>query len=47
MDVDAGSIITGRRTIVEAGMEILSRICATASGESTKAEELGHSEFHI
>ncbi|MEA2594239.1 MAG: altronate dehydratase large subunit [Thermomicrobiales bacterium] len=47
MDIDAGTIITGRRTIAEVGEEILAQICATASGELTKAEDLGHSEFHI
>lgn len=47
MDVDAGAIVTGHRTIAEVGEEILERIRATAAGEQTKAEELGHVEFHI
>jgi altronate hydrolase len=47
MDINAGAIITGRRTIADVGEEILGRIWATASGELTKAEDLGHMEFHI
>ena len=47
MDVDAGAIVTGERTIAEVGEEILDRIQATAAGELTAAEELGHVEFHI
>jgi altronate hydrolase len=47
MDVDAGAIVTGQRTIAEVGEEILDTICATAAGELTKAEDLGHVEFHI
>ena len=47
MDVNAGAIITGERTIAEVGDEILARIQATAAGALTKAEDLGHFEFHI
>jgi altronate hydrolase len=47
MDVNAGDIVSGERTIAAVGEEILSRICATAAGQPTKAEELGHFEFHI
>lgn len=47
MDINAGAIITGERTIAEVGEHILERICATAAGSPTKAEELGHFEFHI
>jgi altronate hydrolase len=47
MDVNAGAIVTGERTIADVGEEIVSRICATAAGQWTKAEELGHFEFHI
>ncbi|HKG24846.1 MAG TPA: hypothetical protein VKB09_04315 [Thermomicrobiales bacterium] len=38
----------GRATAeIAFGEEILDRIRATAAGELTKAEELGHAEFHI
>jgi altronate hydrolase len=47
MDVNAGSIVTGARTIAEVGDEILAKIQAVANGELTKNEELGHFEFHI
>lgn len=47
MDVNAGAVITGDRTITQVGDEILTRIHATAAGELTKAEDLGHFEFHI
>jgi altronate dehydratase large subunit len=47
MDVNAGAIITGERTLAEVGDEIFARITATAAGAPTKNEELGHFEFHI
>ncbi|MEZ4504976.1 MAG: UxaA family hydrolase [Thermomicrobiales bacterium] len=47
MDVNAGAIVEGRKSIAEVGEEILSRIAATAQGELTRAEDLGHFEFHI
>ena len=47
MDINAGAIITGERTIVEVGGEIVEAIGATAAGSLTRAEELGHFEFHI
>ncbi|MCC6790886.1 MAG: UxaA family hydrolase [Thermomicrobiales bacterium] len=47
MDVNAGSIVTGARTIAEVGDEILAAIQAVAGGAMTKNEELGHFEFHI
>jgi altronate hydrolase len=47
MDVNAGLIVTGARTIAEVGDEILAKIQAVAGGELTKNEELGHFEFHI
>ena len=47
MDVNAGSIVEGRKSIGEVGEEILTKIVATAQGELTRAEDLGHFEFHI
>ncbi|MCO5222043.1 MAG: UxaA family hydrolase, partial [Thermomicrobiales bacterium] len=47
MDIDAGAIVEGRKSIGEVGEEILAKIVATAKGELTRAEDLGHFEFHI
>jgi altronate hydrolase len=47
MDINAGAIITGDRTLSEIGDEIFARIIETANGTFTKNEELGHFEFHI
>ncbi|MGI8476757.1 MAG: UxaA family hydrolase, partial [Thermomicrobiales bacterium] len=47
MDIDAGTIVTGHRTVAEVGDEILARILAVAAGSPTKNEELGHFEFHV
>lgn len=47
IDVDAGPIVTGGKTIAEVGAEIVLAIAATAGGRETRAEELGHFEFHI
>jgi altronate dehydratase large subunit len=47
MDINAGAIITGERTLADVGEEILGQIVATAAGSLTKNEELGHFEFHI
>lgn len=47
MDINAGSIVTGERTIAEVGDEILAAIQAVAGGVLTKNEVLGHFEFHI
>jgi altronate dehydratase large subunit len=45
MDVNAGDIIEGRRTIAEVGREIRDLVVAVASGQLTKSEDLGHREF--
>jgi altronate dehydratase large subunit len=47
MDIDAGAIVEGRKTIGDVGEEILAKLVATAQGELTRAEDLGHFEFHI
>jgi altronate hydrolase len=45
MDINAGTIADGERTIQEVGREIFEMILRVASGERTKAEILGHHEF--
>jgi altronate dehydratase large subunit len=47
MDINAGAIITGERTLADVGEEIFAQIVTTAAGSLTKNEELGHFEFHI
>jgi len=45
MDVNAGDIIEGNRSIAEVGREIRDLVVAVAAGKQTKSEELGHREF--
>lgn len=45
MDVNAGTIADGDRTIAEIGREIFSLVLRVASGEKTRSELLGHQEF--
>jgi altronate hydrolase len=46
IDVDAGPIISGERTIEEMGEALLESIVQIASGEiRTKAESLGQDDF--
>jgi altronate hydrolase len=45
MDVNAGRILEGEATLDEVGDEIYQRILATAAGERTVSETLGHREF--
>ncbi len=45
MDVDAGRILEGKATLDEVGHEIYDRVLATADGQPTKSEILGHQEF--
>lgn len=47
MDINAGKIIEREKDIHEVGEEILKKIYKTANGEQTKAEILGHKEYHI
>jgi altronate hydrolase len=47
MDINAGAIVTGERTMAEVGDEIYQAVLKTAGGDLTRAEELGHFEFHI
>ena len=45
MDVNAGTIADGDRTVQQVGKEIFDLMLRVASGERTKAEILGHHEF--
>ncbi|SPF81590.1 UxaA family hydrolase [Pseudoprimorskyibacter insulae] len=45
MDVNAGDIIEGKRSIEAVGQEIRDLVVAVASGAQTKSEALGHREF--
>ena len=45
MDINAGRIADGEASIEDVGREIFEALLRIASGERTKAEELGHHEF--
>jgi altronate hydrolase len=45
MDINAGTIADGEKTVQQVGREIFDMILRAASGEKTKAEILGHKEF--
>jgi altronate hydrolase len=45
MDVNAGPIAEGGKTVQEVGAEIFNLLLKVASGERTAAERLGHKEF--
>ncbi len=45
MDINAGLIADGERTVRQVGKEIFDMVLRVASGEKTKAEKLGHQEF--
>ena len=45
MDVNAGEIIKGLKTVNEIGDIIFENVLKVASGEKSKSEELGHKEF--
>ena len=44
LDINAGEVILGRKSLQEAGEEIYREILAVASGKMSKAEVLGHDE---
>jgi altronate dehydratase large subunit len=44
IDINAGTIITGEKSLQEVGEEIYREILAVASGKMAKAEVLGHDE---
>lgn len=41
IDIDCGTILTGQASVAEVGEAMLDLICAVASGEPTRSEELG------
>jgi len=45
MDINAGTIADGNRTVEEVGREIFDTVLRVASGEVTCAEQMGHKEF--
>lgn len=45
MDINAGSIIDGEKTVTEVGIQIYEELVAVAGGKETKSEALGHREF--
>ncbi|MDR1742160.1 MAG: UxaA family hydrolase [Synergistaceae bacterium] len=47
MDVDAGSIISGSRSIPEVGDALFEELLRVANGKSTKSEDLGYGSFAI
>jgi altronate dehydratase large subunit len=47
IDINAGEIITGNKSVQEIGEKILREIVRVASGKLTKSEILGHKEFAI
>jgi altronate dehydratase large subunit len=47
MDINAGEIITGNKTVQEIGEKIFRQVIRVASGKLTKSEILGHREFAI
>jgi len=47
MDVNAGGVISGAKTLPEMGQVIFDAILAVASGKPTKAEINGHREFNL
>jgi altronate hydrolase len=47
MDFDAGRVLSGDLTLVQAGRELLELIVNTAAGKPSKPEALGHREYFI
>jgi len=47
IDINAGEIITGDKTVQEIGEKIFREVIRVASGKLTKSEILGHREFAI
>jgi altronate hydrolase len=45
MDINAGAIADGEKTVADIGKEIFEMALRVASGERTCAERLGHKEF--
>ena len=47
MDINAGEIVTGQKTLEEVGREIYERVLEVAAGKPTASEALGHQEYCI
>ncbi|HSV13634.1 MAG TPA: UxaA family hydrolase [Tepidisphaeraceae bacterium] len=47
MDFDAGRVLTGERTLLEAATELRDLIARVAAGEPSKPEALGHREYFV
>jgi len=47
IDFNAGTVLTGTRTLDEAALDLADLVARTAAGESTKPERLGHREYFI
>jgi altronate hydrolase len=45
MDINAGAIADGEKSVQDVGREIFEMLLRVASGEKTCAERLGHHEF--
>jgi altronate hydrolase len=45
MDINAGAIADGEKSVQDVGREIFDMLLRVASGEKTCAERLGHHEF--
>jgi altronate hydrolase len=45
MDINAGTIAEGEKSVADVGAEIFEMLLRVASGEKTCAERLGHKEF--
>lgn len=45
MDINAGTIIEGKASIADVGIEIFQKVLSVASGQETVSEALGHREF--
>ena len=45
MDINAGRIADGEKSVAQVGAEIFEMLLRVASGEKTCAERLGHQEF--
>ena len=47
IDFNAGTVLTGTRTLDEAAFDLADLVAQTATGEPTKPERLGHREYFI
>ncbi|WP_217874166.1 UxaA family hydrolase [Pseudoalteromonas shioyasakiensis] len=45
MDINAGAVIEGSKTVKQVGDEIFDLIVRVGNGEQTKSEQMGHQEF--